>query len=233
MGGTQVPVPPSPGPCPGGVGGGEPSPIRVMIAKDVAVVRETLAALLGLEPGIEVAVAPAASDQIVSAALKHRPDVALLDIGLPGVGGLTASAELARRLPGCRVLIVTGLEAPGNLHTALHAGVCGFLVQDGPTDELINAVRGRWPAASGSSTPGWPTRRPAHTSPGRRPDRQLSHRRDGHRDLREQVEPAIGLAASQAPAGGSHPGGDVGQTAARAAVRTRPFGHPIVADPQP
>ena len=115
--------------------------IRVLVAEDMPVVRETLTALLGLEPDIEVAATVAAGDQIVPAALAHRPDVALLDIGLPGVDGLTAAAELGRRLPGCRVLILTGLEAPGNLAAALHAGACGFLLKEGPADELIGAVR--------------------------------------------------------------------------------------------
>jgi two-component system, NarL family, response regulator DesR len=77
----------------------------------------------------------------VPAALQHRPDVALLDIGLPGVDGLTAAAQLAIRLPRCRVLILTGLETPGTLGAALQAGVCGILLKDGPAEELIDAVR--------------------------------------------------------------------------------------------
>ena len=104
-------------------------------------VRQTLAALLGLEDDIQVAVAVGAGDQVVPAALEHRPDVALLDIGLPKVDGLTAAAELARWLPGCRVLILTGLAAPDTLGLALRAGACGLLLKDGPAGELIDAVR--------------------------------------------------------------------------------------------
>jgi len=115
--------------------------IRVLVAEDVAVVRETLTALLGLEPDIQVVAAVGSGDQVVPAAVEHRPDVALLDIGLPGTDGLAAAAELARRLPGCRVLILTGLEAPGNLGAALQAGVSGFLLKDGPAGELAFAVR--------------------------------------------------------------------------------------------
>jgi two-component system response regulator DesR len=115
--------------------------IRVLVAEDVAVVRETVVALLGLEPDIEVAAALASGDQIVPAAMLHRPDVALLDIGLPGIDGLTAAAQLAGQLPGCRVLILTGLEAPASLEVALRAGVSGFLLKDGTADELISAVR--------------------------------------------------------------------------------------------
>jgi two-component system response regulator DesR len=115
--------------------------IRVLIAEDVAVVRETLAALLDLEEDIEVAAAIAAADQIVPAALEQRPDVALLDIALPGGDGITAAGELAARLPACRVLILTGLVEPGSLDAALRAGVSGFLLKEGPADELIAAVR--------------------------------------------------------------------------------------------
>jgi two-component system, NarL family, response regulator DesR len=126
----------------GGTRGGQGRPlIRVLIAEDVPVIRETLAALLGLELDIRVVAMMASGDQIVPAAVEHHPDVAVLDIGLPEVDGLTAAAELASRVPGCRVLILTGLEAPGNLHAARHAGVTGFLLKDGPAGELAAAVR--------------------------------------------------------------------------------------------
>jgi two-component system response regulator DesR len=115
--------------------------IRVLVAEDVGVVRDTLVALLGLEADIEVAAAVASGDQILPAALRHRPDVAVLDIGMPGTDGLTAAAGLAAQLPGCRVLIVTGLEATGNLDAALRAGARGFLLKDSPAGELIGAVR--------------------------------------------------------------------------------------------
>ena len=103
MGGPRIPVSPARRAGQPGPGGDESPVIRVLIAEDAGVVRDTLVALLGLETGIEVAAAVAAGDQIVPAALEHRPDVALLDIGLPGVDGLTAAAELASlpaQLPG-------------------------------------------------------------------------------------------------------------------------------------
>jgi two-component system, NarL family, response regulator DesR len=115
--------------------------IRVLVAEDARQVRETLVALLDLEDDIEVAVAVAAGDQVVSAALRYRPDVALLDIGLPGTDGITAAAELARRLPGCRVLMLTGLAAPDALSAALRAGVSGYLLKDGSAEHLLGAVR--------------------------------------------------------------------------------------------
>jgi two-component system, NarL family, response regulator DesR len=115
--------------------------IRVLVAEDMRVVRETLTALLDLEPDIQVVAAIAAGDQIVPTALRHRPDVVLLDIGLPGMDGLTAAAELAGQLSSCQVLILTGLERPGHLDRARAAGVAGFLLKDGPAAELISAVR--------------------------------------------------------------------------------------------
>jgi two-component system response regulator DesR len=115
--------------------------IRVLVAEDATAVRETLVALLDLEADIEVAVAVASGDQVVPAALEHRPDVALLDIGLPGTDGIAAAADLAGRVPGCRVLILTGLQKPGNLDAARQAGARGFLLKDRPADQLIEAVR--------------------------------------------------------------------------------------------
>ena len=115
--------------------------IRVLVAEDTRQVRETLVALLGLEDDIEVAAALAAGDQVVPAALKHQPDVALLDIGLPGTDGITAAAELTRRLPGCRVLILTGMAEPDALAAALRAGVSGYLLKDGPAGRVIGAIR--------------------------------------------------------------------------------------------
>jgi two-component system response regulator DesR len=115
--------------------------VRVLVAEDARAVRETLVALLDLEADIEVAAAVASGDQVVPAAVEHQPDVALLDIGLPGIDGIAAAAGLAGRVPGCRVLILTGLPASGNLDAAWRAGACGFLLKDGPADELIEAVR--------------------------------------------------------------------------------------------
>ncbi|XVQ14249.1 response regulator [Spirillospora sp. CA-255316] len=114
---------------------------RVLVAEDVDLLRETLVDLLDLEDDLEVVAEVAAGERIVPAALRCRPDVALLDIDLPGVDGLTAAADLRRRLPGCRVLILTGLAGPDNLGRALAAGVSGFMVKDGPVDDLVEAVR--------------------------------------------------------------------------------------------
>ncbi|WP_188192012.1 response regulator transcription factor [Nonomuraea sp. SYSU D8015] len=115
--------------------------VRILIAEDMRILRETLAALLELEDDLEIVAELASGDQIVPAALQHRPDVAVIDIDLPGTDGLTAAAELHRRLPECRTLILTGLGRPGTLRRALAAHVSGFIVKDAPSQELVDAVR--------------------------------------------------------------------------------------------
>ncbi|MFB8771182.1 response regulator [Streptomyces broussonetiae] len=115
--------------------------IRVLLAEDQQMLRGALALLLGMEPDIEVVAQAAAGDTIVDAALLHRPDVALLDIELPGGSGLDAAAELREQVPDCRVLILTTFGRPGYLRRAMEAGAAGFLVKDGPVEELAAAIR--------------------------------------------------------------------------------------------
>lgn len=115
--------------------------IRILIAEDVRILRDTLVAVLRLEDDLDVVAAAATGTEIVPAALQHRPDVAVLDIDLPGVDGLTAAAELHRRLPECRTLILTGLGKPGHLRRAVAARVGGFMLKDAPAEQLIDAVR--------------------------------------------------------------------------------------------
>ncbi|MEU9594485.1 response regulator [Streptomyces sp. NPDC048219] len=116
-------------------------PVRVLLAEDQGMMRGALALLLGMEEDIEVVAQVATGDAIVDAVLAHRPDVALLDIELPGLSGLDAAAELRERAPGCRVLILTTFGRPGYLRRAMEAGAAGFLVKDGPVEELAGAVR--------------------------------------------------------------------------------------------
>ena len=115
--------------------------IKVLLAEDQGMMRGALALLLGLEPDIEVVAEVADGDSVVSTAVRERPDVALLDIEMPGIDGLTAAAELRRRLPGCKVLILTTFGRPGYLRRAMEAGASGFLVKDGPVEELAAAIR--------------------------------------------------------------------------------------------
>ncbi|MFF6882130.1 response regulator [Streptomyces sp. NPDC012421] len=115
--------------------------IRVLLAEDQGMMRGALALLLGMEADIEVVAQVGRGDEIVERALLARPDVALLDIELPGRSGLDAAAELRDEVPDCRVLILTTFGRPGYLRRAMEAGAAGFLVKDGPVEELAEAVR--------------------------------------------------------------------------------------------
>ncbi|GAB2593869.1 response regulator transcription factor [Streptomyces capparidis] len=116
--------------------------IRILLAEDMNMVRGALVALLELEPDIEVAAEVETGDDILPSALKVRPDVAVLDIDLPGIDGITAAGALRRELPQCRVLILTSLGRPGNLRRAMDAQVSGFILKDAPPDRLAGAIRG-------------------------------------------------------------------------------------------
>ena len=115
--------------------------IRLLLADDQALVRGALSALLGLEPDLEIVAEVGSGDEVVAAVLEHRPDVALLDVEMPGLDGITATAEVRRAAPGTRVLIVTTFGRPGYLQRAMAAGAAGFLVKDGPVEGLAEAIR--------------------------------------------------------------------------------------------
>ncbi|MFF2973068.1 response regulator [Streptomyces albidoflavus] len=121
--------------------GGLGKPVRVLLAEDQGMMRGALALLLGMEPDLEVVAQVGSGDEVVSAALEQRPDVALLDIEMPGLSGLEAAALLRDHLPGCRVVMVTTFGRPGYLRRAMDAGAAGFVVKDGPVEELAEAVR--------------------------------------------------------------------------------------------
>lgn len=116
-------------------------PIRIVLADDQALVRGALSALLGLEPDIEVVAEVGRGDEILAAVLRHRPDVALLDVEMPGMDGITAAGLLRQRCPATRVLIVTTFGRPGFLHRAMKSGASGFVVKDTPAAQLADAVR--------------------------------------------------------------------------------------------
>lgn len=115
--------------------------IRILLADDQALVRGALAALLGLEPDIEVVAEVGRGDEVVGAARDARADVCLLDIEMPGADGIEVARRLHEELPGVRSLIVTTFGRPGYLRRALEAGASGFVVKDTPAGELAAAVR--------------------------------------------------------------------------------------------
>jgi two-component system, NarL family, response regulator DesR len=115
--------------------------IRVLLAEDQGMVRGALATLLGLEEDLEVVAQVARGDEVVAAAQASQPDVALLDIEMPGIDGLEAAALLHQALPACVIIIVTTFGRPGYLRRAMEAGATGFVVKDGPADQLAVSIR--------------------------------------------------------------------------------------------
>lgn len=115
--------------------------IRVLIAEDMHMVRGALVALLDAAPDIDVVAEVASGNDILSTAMQHTPDVAVIDIDLPGKDGITAATELHESLPGCRTLIVTSMGRPGTLRRALSAKVRGFILKDAPPEDLADAIR--------------------------------------------------------------------------------------------
>ncbi|MEV5600893.1 response regulator transcription factor [Streptomyces sp. NPDC052299] len=117
------------------------SMIRLLLAEDQSMVREALAALLGLEPDIEVVAQVARGDEVLAVAREHGVDVALLDIEMPGMTGIEATARLRDALPDVKVVVVTTFGRPGYLRRAMEAGADAFLVKDAPASQLAEAVR--------------------------------------------------------------------------------------------
>lgn len=115
--------------------------IRLLLADDQAMVRGALAALLGLEPDLQVVAEVGRGDEVVAAVLDSGAQVALLDVEMPGLDGMAATAQLRERAPSCRVLIVTTFGRPGYLRRAMAAGARGFVVKDTPARQLADAVR--------------------------------------------------------------------------------------------
>ncbi len=115
--------------------------IRVLIAEDQAMVRGALRALLAMEDDIQVVGEAARADDVLAAAITSKPDVALVDIEMPGGDGISAAAALHEKLPHCRSLILTTFGKPGFLRRAMATGAFGFLLKDAPPEELAQAIR--------------------------------------------------------------------------------------------
>jgi two-component system response regulator DesR len=115
--------------------------VRLLLADDQTIVRSALAALLDLEDDFEVVAQVGRGDEVVAAARDTRPDVALLDIEMPGMDGLAAAAALQHEVPNCRVVILTAFGRPGYLRRAMESGALGFVVKDAPAEQLADAVR--------------------------------------------------------------------------------------------
>jgi two-component system, NarL family, response regulator DesR len=115
--------------------------IRLLLADDQELIRSALAVMLDLEDDFEVVASVGRGDAVIAAAREHRPDVALLDIEMPGIDGLAAAGVLAQEMPGCRALILTTFGRPGFLRRAMESGAFGFVVKDAPPERLADAIR--------------------------------------------------------------------------------------------
>jgi len=115
--------------------------IRLLLADDQNLVRTALGTMLDLEDDFQVVAQVARGDEVVRAALETEPDVALIDIEMPGMDGLAAAAALSHELPACRLIILTAFARPGYLRRAMEAGASGFVVKDAPAEQLADAVR--------------------------------------------------------------------------------------------
>lgn len=115
--------------------------IRILLADDQHLVRSAIAALLDLEDDFEVVATVGRGDEVIEAARTSNPDVALLDIEMPGLDGLAAAAVLTSQVPSCRVAILTTFGRPGYLRRAMDAGAFGFIVKDAPAEQLADAIR--------------------------------------------------------------------------------------------
>ncbi len=115
--------------------------IRVLVADDQALIRGAFATLINLEPDMTVVARVGSGDEVLPAALREHPDVALLDVQMPGLDGLAAAAQLAEHVPACRVVILTTFGRPGYLRRAMAAQAAGFMVKDAPPETLLDAIR--------------------------------------------------------------------------------------------
>jgi len=122
--------------------------IRLLIADDHPVVRDGLSAMFAAEPEFEVVGQAGDGAEAIRLAEALRPDVILMDLQMPGVDGLAAIAELAKRGVAARVLVLTTYDTDGYVVPAIEAGATGYLLKDAPRDELLRAVRA---AAAGQS----------------------------------------------------------------------------------
>jgi two-component system, NarL family, response regulator DesR len=112
-----------------------------LIAEDQGMVRGALRALLAMEGDIEIVAETDRADRVVPLAVETSPEVALLDIEMPGGDGITAAGQLRQALPACKVLILTTFGRPGFLRRAMESGASGFMLKDAPSHELAVAIR--------------------------------------------------------------------------------------------
>ncbi|MFE2284275.1 response regulator [Streptomyces sp. NPDC059443] len=115
--------------------------VRVYVVDDQDLVREGITALLGIQPGIEVVGSARDGEQAVEEAPDFLPDVVLMDVRMPRLDGVAATAVLRRRLPTCKIVMLTTFNDDEYVSRALKAGAVGYLLKNLPAAELAQAVR--------------------------------------------------------------------------------------------
>ena len=115
-------------------------PVRVLVADDHPVVRAGLRALLSAEPGLAVVAEAGSGEETVLMARQHQPDVVLMDLRMPGAGGMAAIRQLSADQPGVRVVVLTTYDSDADILPAVEAGAAGYLLKDTPRDTLVSAI---------------------------------------------------------------------------------------------
>lgn len=121
--------------------GQHPAAIRVLLADDEHLIRGALAALLALEDDLSIVAEAASGPEALAMARAHRPDVAVLDLQMPGADGVRVAVALRDSVPACRTMIVTSHGRPGHLKRALAAGVRGFVPKTASAEQLAEIIR--------------------------------------------------------------------------------------------
>jgi len=115
--------------------------IRIVLADDESLIRDAVAQLLDLEDDLEVVAVAGTGPEAVATIQRHRPDVAVLDLQMPGADGIEVAQQVRSTVPGCAVVVVTSHGRPGHLKKALAAGVQAFLPKSASAAVLAAAVR--------------------------------------------------------------------------------------------
>jgi two-component system response regulator DesR len=114
--------------------------LRILIAEDIDLVAEAFEALLSAKPTFDVVARVRTGSDVLGAVRTHRPDVAVVDVEMPGMTGIEATADLRANGEGCKVLLLTALPGSGHLHSALAAGANGYLLKSTTGARLIEAI---------------------------------------------------------------------------------------------